>query len=144
MSFRKKELKQSNKWNIAATHYLTAGFAMPILISIAVDLLFTVPGPFIIISSWLFSIFIGVVYSASYLNKTYIIEDVKTIAKISTIYNFVFYLVLVLNSAIKPFNDGVSGYFSTYFSIIEVWVWVVIAVLSSAIIYFTSLRFIKN
>jgi len=87
-----KEPKKSAVWYIAATHYLTAGFAIPLIIGIA--LAFTVQ-PFvtseiafralslvtIIVALWL-----GVMYSARYLKKAYIITDPAKVVKLSSLY----------------------------------------------------------
>lgn len=89
-----KEKKQSANWYIAATHYLTAGLAMPFIIGLVVGLplafLFK-DGNLLILSLllgvvWIFSVWAGVLYSAKYLNKTYIIKDSAKIIKLATIY----------------------------------------------------------
>jgi hypothetical protein len=89
-----KEKKQSANWYIAATHYLTAGFAMPFVIGLIVGLplafLFK-DGNLLILSLlsgvvWIFSVWAGVLYSSKYLNKTYIIKNSAKIIKLATIY----------------------------------------------------------
>ena len=87
-----KEKKHSANWNIAATHYLTAGFAFPwianfvggIIVAIFIPrgfLLFLLLALLSLLGAWL-----GVKYSANYLKKTYIIPDKNKIVKLSTIY----------------------------------------------------------
>jgi hypothetical protein len=79
---------------IAATHWLTSGFAIPFVIALIVG----IPVALIIGVNnavalsvgmsvvWIFSLWLGVMYSAKYLEKTYIINDSQKIAKLSAIY----------------------------------------------------------
>lgn len=91
--------KKSANWYIAATHWLTAGFIIPLLgIIILMPLLGYI---FIslfgedrasgllqisILLLWPFIIWLGVKYSASYCNKKYVIESTKEIVILSTLY----------------------------------------------------------
>jgi len=89
-----KEKKQSANWYIAATHYLTSGFAVPFVMGLFLG----IPVAFVIgkenillgviVSSmiWFLGTWLGVIYSAKYLAKTYIIKDSNKIIKLSTIY----------------------------------------------------------
>ncbi|OGG50135.1 hypothetical protein A2763_01160 [Candidatus Kaiserbacteria bacterium RIFCSPHIGHO2_01_FULL_54_36] len=102
--------KVSKDWYIAATHYLTAGFAIPFLISAAFTLA-TIPfigmdengnlvngnaqtfmyfAPIIvgIIATWF-----GVMYSSRFLKKRYVIPDANRIIKLSTIYFAAIFLI---------------------------------------------------
>lgn len=89
-----KERKKSANWYIAAAHYLTAGFAIPILIGLVATfiifpllslksavLIFWFKSVLSILAIWL-----GVIYSARYLRKTYIIENKNSIVNLSTTY----------------------------------------------------------
>lgn len=89
-----KEKKKSSNWFIAATHYLTAGFAIPFLIGIVANFILI---PLIKLGSitllmlfaWvvkILAIWLGIMYSANYLKKTYIIDDKEKIVNLSTIY----------------------------------------------------------
>ena len=87
MEDTKSVLKESKAWYIAATHYLTAWFAIPFIISLVFWLLILpfISGLSIMIQSilisliWIISIAWGVIYSSWYLNKTYQInEEIKT------------------------------------------------------------------
>ncbi len=80
-----KERKKSSNWYMAATHYLTAGFAIPFVIGLVATLLvrvglstfFSVPlllTIFLLVIGVL-SIWLGTMYSANYLKKAYIIDD---------------------------------------------------------------------
>ena len=87
-----KEKKMSADWYVAATHYLTAGFVMPLLIGIIASavimllpVLEVISMPLSLVLS-LLSIWFGVWYSAGYLKKTHIIKDPNKIIKLSTIY----------------------------------------------------------
>lgn len=89
-----KERKQSADWNIAATHWLTSGFAIPFLTALILGIpLVILLGkdnaiPLAIASSiiYFFSIWLGVIYSSKYITKTYIVNDKNKIANLATIY----------------------------------------------------------
>lgn len=89
-----KEKKASADWYIAATHWLTAGFVVPFLLNLVVGILLVLllGGDDLLLLSisfgilYVISIWLGVMYSAKYLDKTYIIKDAHNIALISTIY----------------------------------------------------------
>lgn len=88
-----KEKKQSKDWYIAATHYLTAGFIMPLFTGAIGTAIITLIGgdsvalAFIVIeATWLLGIWLGTMYSAKYVNKTYVIKDSDNVAKLATIY----------------------------------------------------------
>ncbi len=86
--------KQSKDWYIAATHWATAGFAIPFIIGLIIGL------PLILLLGeensalwetvmailWIPSIWLGIIYSGRYIEKTYIIRDNKKIVKLATIY----------------------------------------------------------
>jgi hypothetical protein len=87
-----KPKKQSAYWNIAATHYLTAGFAMPFLVGLVIN--FTVvpliPSDLskelligisimVLVAFKIIAVWLGVWYSARYLAKNYVIPLVKSI-----------------------------------------------------------------
>lgn len=140
----KKLPKKSPAWNIAATHYLTSGFAMPILIGLAVDILFGRQNSTIILLAWPVGIAAGVMYSAKYVNKTYKIENVVTISKMTATYNVALYALLIINAAFKPFTDGVSGLVSTYFSAVSAVTWAILATISSLLLYILSNKYLKK
>lgn len=90
--------KSSPNWNIAATHYLTAGFAIPMFFVIVAGFVLVQLGveaePLSVVSIftnilWLVSIWLGVMYSASYLAKNYIIVEASKIVVLSTIYRVI-------------------------------------------------------
>src|SRR3989344_2696557 len=95
-----KERKQSADWNIAVTHYLTAGFAIPFLVGLAWFLIVRILGLQLgVIMLYIFSLLLvviaiwgGVKYSADYLKKTYIIKNKDRIIKTATIYMVVLVL----------------------------------------------------
>ncbi len=91
-----KEKKASAEWYIAATHWLTAGFAIPfvltLLLSVPVTLLLAkyangnyLQGTVFVLVSIL-GIWLGVIYSSRYLDKTYVIKDANKIINFSTAY----------------------------------------------------------
>lgn len=94
--------KNSSNWNIAATHFLTAGFVMPFLVklvamvifsmlfaSLSFNLMYVIQLMIIILSVWL-----GVIYSAKYITKKYIIKNPNSIVSLSTIYLIVLHAIL--------------------------------------------------
>lgn len=91
-----KEKKESANWNIAATHYLTAGFAIPFVLSLVLGipmvLLLGKDGLAVNIGNTILGAFIvwpGVMYSAKYVNKTYIIKDSQKVITLAMIYMIV-------------------------------------------------------
>ncbi len=92
-----KDLKRSANWYIAAHHYLTAGLIIPFVITAVIgfpltilsagNVFLTLPIGFIL---GVGSIWLGVMYSARYLRKHYIIEDSSNIVNLATSYMVVF------------------------------------------------------
>lgn len=108
------EKKKSASWYIAATHWLTSGFVIPLILTFVIALIFgLIFGKDAIKEARLiaFSLIIympliywlGVMYSARYINKKYFIEDSNEIAKLATLY-----LTLVGGGfrLIQIFNDS--------------------------------------
>jgi hypothetical protein len=102
MSLFSQEPKSASNWNVAATHYLTGGLVAPALISGIVafglssltkaenSFLSMVTGFIVnVLALWL-----GVIYSKNYLNRTYVISDRVRVVNLSTIYyliaNYIF------------------------------------------------------
>lgn len=90
-----KEKKQSANWYVAATHYLTSGFAIPgvvmilgsMLLGFILDLdknMFAFKIALNLLG--LLAIWLGVQYSAWWINKTHIIENVSKVITFSTVY----------------------------------------------------------
>lgn len=90
------EKKQSEDWNIAVTHWLTSGLAIPFVVGIIFFLGLTAifnnsetTGNIIGFIFLFFSpiiYWLGVMYSARYINKKYFIKNSNKIAKLATIY----------------------------------------------------------
>lgn len=91
------EKKQSASWNIAATHWLTSGFVIPLILTFVVVLVLGLVfgenlknnANVIAFASILYSpliYWLGVMYSARYVNKKYFIKDSNEIAKLATLY----------------------------------------------------------
>lgn len=98
------EKKNSANWNIAATHFLTAGFVMPFLVklvtmaivgalfsSLSFSTAFIIQLAIIILSVWL-----GVMYSAKYIYKKYVITNSSSIIGLSTAYTIVLQAILLI------------------------------------------------
>jgi hypothetical protein len=135
-----KEKKQSANWNIAATHYLTSGFAIPFIMG----LILGVPAAIIVGKDnavlltivlsiiWLVSIWAGIMYSAKFIAKTYIVNDKNKIATLSTIY------LIVLGSAFRLYNLSSKGINISF--IIDAVFFVVVVIL----FYILSKKYLQN
>jgi hypothetical protein len=136
-----KETKKSANWYIAATHLLTAGIAPPFLVNIVVNIIvrslnitsLIILYPILIIS-YILAIWLGVLYSANYLKKTYVIENKEAIVNLSSIYLVVGYIALM-------FIVIISGRWAGL-------LWFVLKVVSSiicvALFYFLSMKYVSN
>lgn len=91
------EKKQSAAWNIAATHWLTSGFVVPLILTFVIVLVLGLvfgqglenSATLIAFASILYSplvYWLAVMYSARYVNKKYFIKDSNEIAKLATLY----------------------------------------------------------
>lgn len=134
-----KEKKQSKDWYIAATHWLTAGFVMPLIVGLILGI------PVMLITGennavlfqvlmqiiWIFTIWLGVMYSAKFLAKTYIIKDSNNIARLATIY------LGVVGSLVRIKN------LSNGMDVIYV-INLVFFVVGVAVFYILSKKYIKN
>lgn len=89
--------KQSASWYIAATHWLTSGFVIPLILTFIIVLVLGLvfgknlesSATLIAFASILYSplvYWLGVMYSARYVNKKYDIKDSNEIAKLATLY----------------------------------------------------------
>jgi len=98
--------KSSANWYIAATHYLTAGFVIPLLImfifGLFIGFLPVLPAAlmYILYSVVMaIAIWLATIYSANFLKKKYIIKDKNKIVNLSTVYLAVIGIIgLVLQS----------------------------------------------
>jgi len=131
-----KEKKQTKDWYIAATHYLTAGFAIPFVFG------FVIGTPLAIVlgenNLWVGIIelilmpvimWFGVIYSAKYIERTYIVRDSNKIVNLSVIYSIV---VIVGLHAYGAFVAKVE-----YISVAT-------AAVTMAVFYLASKKYIKN
>lgn len=98
-----KNKKDSASWYIAATHYITAGFLAPLAIgtigAFAIfPLLFFLPQTILFVMQFVLAViavWLGVVYSASYVKKTYVLKDINKIVLLATSY-FIFSLAFAV------------------------------------------------
>jgi hypothetical protein len=87
-----KPKKEVSIWYAAATFYLTAGFAMPLLSGFIYSFFvspFIGEGMLDDILAIIFSvigIWLGIMYAARYIRKTYIIRDRKKLINLATTY----------------------------------------------------------
>lgn len=141
-----KEKKQSANWYIAATHYLTAGFVIPFLVSliagiIAVPFVAIInPGAtknslivlIVVTALMLVALYLGVIYSSRYLAKTYIIKDSAKIVKLSVIYMIVIFVIFRIDALGE---DGLTN--GNIINIVH-------NIIAVAIFYTTSKKYVKN
>ena len=114
-----KKKKESANWYIAATHYLTSGFVIPLIINaIAAFTILPLLGEglmsyVVLLVIYLASIWLGVMYSANYLKKAYIIKEPAAIVKLSVIYMVVLFLIFfgftVAGGEVPALNLGLEG-----------------------------------
>lgn len=85
--------KTAADWNIAATHYLTAGFLAPLIIVLGsqyVVAAFVSAQPLILALLGLvtvpLSFWVGAQYSAKYISKKYTMQDPTKVIRLATIY----------------------------------------------------------
>ncbi len=87
-----KPKKSSPAWYIAATHYLTSGFAVPLIIGLIAGWILTSFNASMIVTNTVFfitfplSLCLGVIYSAKYIKKVYVIGESQRIITFSTAY----------------------------------------------------------
>lgn len=113
------EKKQASDWYLALTHTLTSGFVIPLLIGIVYA--FAV-APFLgfeqqsssdallTVAVSLFSLWLGVMYSARYINASYVITDPSRIVNLSTIYFAVLVGVFLIADVITFLNADQALY----------------------------------
>jgi len=134
-----KEKKQSANWNIAATHYLTAGFAIPFILNLilgipmvlllgdnnlAVNIASPILGALIVWPS--------VMYSAKYVNKTYIIKDSQKVITLAMIY------MIIIAGGLQLRNLLIANF--DVASILNI-----VGVIAIVIVFYvTSKKYIKN
>jgi len=143
--------KQSSNWYIAATHYLTAGFVAPLLLGFLASFLTSITPLFTagigkILFGFIFlvlAIWLGTMYSARYLKKTYVItsESKQRIVNLATIYfvvlRLIFYMFGFLSIMAKI---RISGGMITDF-LLNIFIFVVIG---GALFYYLSRKYITE
>lgn len=144
-----KEKKKSQDWYIAATHYLTAGFAMPFIIGLVVMLLVNVGllsflstpslSKLFLLMVRILAIWLGTMYSANYLKNKYIIGDKDKIVNLATMYFVVLnlgYLLIVIFSSGGLIGEKLAG-INVVYSFFEF-------VVAAFLFYIFSKKYIKN
>jgi len=124
--------KQSANWYIAATHYLTAGFVIPLLImfifGLFIGFLPVLPKMlmYLLYSGVMaLAIWLATIYSANFLKKKYIIKDRNKIVNLSTIY------LVVL---------GIIGLVLQSFSVLSI----IVLVVEAVVFYLASKKYIEE
>lgn len=127
-----KQKKEAKNWNIAATHFLTAGISSSILQGILIFLavlIFSTSNLIVMSIIGFVSLYLGIYYSANFINKRYLIKNRDKVIKLATIY----FVVVTGGYSIFEFVNGQR-------EIIDIVYFVVIAIL----FYLLSKKYIKN
>lgn len=139
--------KASAPWYIAATHYLTAGFAIPFIGGFIVGIVMAIlglspqSGPLsglYLAPLSLLMLYFGVQYSARFIQRRYIITDAMQIVNLSTAYLIgvrVFFTLLSVAFLLSPLAAGVP---QTQALPLLLGAGLIQAVLEVAVFYFTS------
>jgi membrane protein implicated in regulation of membrane protease activity len=129
--------KKSANWYIAATHYLTAGFVIPILMMLFLGLVLgflpklpSVVKPLIHLGAMSLAIWLGTIYSANFLKKRYIIKDKNKIVNLATGY------LIVIDIIWLAINWLGFRFFSLYS--------VITSVIMAVVFYLASKKYIKE
>jgi hypothetical protein len=136
-----KEKKISPNWYIAATHWLTSGFVIPLLIvfvvGIPLSLLIGDQSPVVyvilIAAIQILSVWLGIMYSSKYVARTYIVSNKEKVASLATIYLVVIGLLFRSSDYIR--NPGMDFARTTD--------WVMFAIMA-ILFYILSKKYIKN
>lgn len=139
--------KQSN-WYTAATHFLTAGFAIPMIIFLLTGFVIgyigfdiTQPAVQMIINIiWLASIWLGVMYSANYLARANHIENASEVVVLSTIYRIVLILPFI---ALYIFALATNSQLNSN-QTIEISVNLLFTIIGTLLFYWTSKKYVKS
>ena len=120
------EKKNSPNWNVAATHFLTAGFVMPFLVrlvamaivgalfsSLSFGVAYIIQLAVIILSVWL-----GVMYSAKYIYKKYVITNSNSIIGLSTAYTIVLQAILLITGISREGGVNADTAYSVILSLV--------------------------
>lgn len=139
-----KERKASATWYIATTHYLTAGFAIPFIANLAIGFILAPlfgPGTLTTLALSLVigaaAVWFGVVYSASFLEKTYIIPDSKRVITLATTYYAVLNILFTIGVLFIPSDTEAGTTAAFIFSTI-------MTAVGMAVFYVASKRFVND
>lgn len=94
-----KPKKEVSAWYAAATFYLTAGFVMPLIFGLIYGFIISplvgvgTLDTILAIVFALLGIWVGIMYSARYIRKAYVIKDKNKIVNLATIYLVVLLLL---------------------------------------------------
>lgn len=139
--------KASAPWYIAATHYLTAGFAIPfiggLILGVGMGIARISPGdgPFsglYLAPFSLLMLYFGVIYSARFIQRRYIITDAMHIVNLSTGYLIALRVIFMLLGAAVLLSPVATGTPQAQALPMLLGVGVIQAVLEVAVFYFTS------
>ncbi len=142
--------KQSANWFIAATHS-TLALSIPLFLSFLIGILFTTFNVsdsiqlYVIILTYFIFTYLGVIYSAQYVNKTYVISDAGKIVNLSTAYIFVFDVIFFGLGSSSALSDWYL-YLSANGGLLGMTIVVsktVIAAIIILIFYFASKKYIR-
>lgn len=112
---KEKPLKTARTWYVAATHWLTAGFVMPFIVALVLNILMgaidfePTRGIMEVSIEALIAVLgfgLGSVYAARYIHKKYVIDRPKTIANLAAIYSLVVNAIFVAGSVMLSYRSA--------------------------------------
>ena len=145
--------KHSADWYLAFTHYLTAGFVIPAVVGFAFVFLsiplvgmgpdgtpanpaLTLPMNILSVAVGLFSVWLGVKYSASYLKKTYDLSHARRVVHLATLYFVVIGLLFEVGTIWGDYSSGVSPGEMVIYAAIDL----LVSALGAGVFYYESRR----
>lgn len=143
--------KASAPWYIAATHYLTAGFVIPFIGGFLFGILFAIAGVplgtgplngLFMAPVSLMLVFFGVMYSARFVQKRYIIADFMEIVNLSTIYLVVLRVLFMGIGIAFLLSPAATGTPEAQALPVIVGFGIVQTILEAAVFYFSSKKFL--
>jgi hypothetical protein len=138
-----KERKASADWYIATTHYFTFGaISALVYVTLVACVIFLnlSANVFLVLTTMVspITVWLGVMYSANYIHKTYMVKNKTKIVNLSTIYLLVVALIIMA----IPLLLNTSTNFSS--RIITFVINVVYLTILAGIFYIASNKYIKN
>ena len=155
MALFSSESKPASNWYVAATHYLTGGLVTPGIISGVVGyglgaVGFNKSNSLVQLAVGLviniFALWLGIMYSANYISRSYIIRDKAKVVKLSTIYyvlgSAVFIVITFVFNIILALAYSLSGKIGQIPTAYDYFVIVAISILETYLFFYFSKKYL--